>query len=111
MARIFQPDNNYGFETTEMTTMINTAKKVLQDQLRKIDALREEERVQAVEDEISIPSYHNFDSESSSTSSEPASSSSKESTLPAKHTDDNVDSLVDDDAGLDDVPLDYESEF
>ena len=39
-----------------------------------------------------IPSYHNSDSESSSTSSKPASSSSKESTLSAKHTDDNEES-------------------
>ena len=61
----------------------------MQDQLRKNDALRKEERDQAAEDEISIPSDHNYDSESSGTSSEPASSSSKEFTLPAKHTDDN----------------------
>ena len=40
----------------------------------------------------SIPSDHNSDSESSVTSSKPASSSSKESTLPAKHTDDNEES-------------------
>ena len=26
MAHIFHPDNNYGFDTTEMMTMINTAK-------------------------------------------------------------------------------------
>ena len=36
-----------------------------------------------------MPSDHNSDSESSGTSSKPASSSSKESKLPAKHTDDN----------------------
>ena len=53
------------------------------------DETREEERVRATEDAISIPSDHNSDLESSDTSSEPASSSSKESTLPAKHTDDN----------------------
>ena len=35
MARRFRPDNNYGFDTTEMMTMINTAKEGLQDQLRK----------------------------------------------------------------------------
>ena len=62
----------------------------MQDQLRKNDAFREEERYLAAEDVESIPSYHNSDSESSSTSSKPASSSSKESTLSAKHTDDNV---------------------
>ena len=89
MARRFHPDNSYGFDTTEMMKMINTAKKGLQDQLRKNDALREKERVQAAEDEISISSDHNYDSELSDTSSEPASSYSKESTLPAKRTDDN----------------------
>ena len=35
MARIFHPDDNYGFDTTEMTTMINTAKKGLQYKLKK----------------------------------------------------------------------------
>ena len=44
MARIFHPDNNYGFDTSEMMTMINTAKEGLQDQLRKNYAVREEER-------------------------------------------------------------------
>ena len=81
MARRFHPDNNYGFDTTEMMTMINTAKEGLHEQLRKNDALREEEHVQASEDEISIPSDHNSDSESSNSSSKPASSSSKEYTL------------------------------
>ena len=87
MARRFHPDNNYGFDTTEMMTMINTSKEVLQDQLHKNDAFREYERDQAAEDVISIPSDNNSDSESSGTSSEPESSFSKESTLPAKHTD------------------------
>ena len=50
MARRFHPDNNYGFDTSEMMTMINMAKEVLQDQLRKNDAVREEERDLAVED-------------------------------------------------------------
>ena len=31
MARRFHPDNNYGFDTTEMMTMINRAKEGLQD--------------------------------------------------------------------------------
>ena len=62
MAFIFHPDNNYGFGTTEMMTMINTARYGLQDQLRKNDALREEERDQAAEDEESIPSDYNSDS-------------------------------------------------
>ena len=92
MARRFHPDNNYGFDTTEMTTTIKTAKEGLQDQLLKNDAVREEERDLAEEDMESIPYDHNSDSESSGTSSKPASSSSKESTLPAKHTDDNEES-------------------
>ena len=74
MARRFHPDNNYGYHTTEMMTMINTAKDGLQDRLRENDQVREEENVQAAEDEESIPSDHNSDSESSGTSSEPASS-------------------------------------
>ena len=73
MASRFHPDNNYGFDTTKMMTMINTAKKVLQYQLCKNDALKEGEHVQAAEDESSIPSDHNPDSESSGTSSKPAS--------------------------------------
>ena len=43
-------------------TMINTAKEGLQDQLRKNDALREEEGDQATEYVESIPSDHNYDS-------------------------------------------------
>ena len=74
MARIFYPDNNYGVDTNEMMTMINTAKDGLLDLLRDNDQVREEENVQASEDEESIPSDHNSDSESSHTSSEPASS-------------------------------------
>ena len=62
MARRFHPENNYGFDTTEMTTMINTAKEGLQDQLRENDALREEEHVQAAEEDSSIPSDQNPDS-------------------------------------------------
>ena len=47
MARRFHPDNDYGFDTTEMMKMINMAKEVLQDQLRKNDAIRGKERFQA----------------------------------------------------------------
>ena len=57
-----------------MKTMINTARYGLQDQLRENDAIAEEEHVQSAEDYSSIPSDHNPDSESSGTSSEPASS-------------------------------------
>ena len=74
MALRFHPDNSYGFDTTEIMTMINMARDGLQDQLRENDELGEEERVQAAEYESSIPSDHNPDSESSGTSSEPASS-------------------------------------
>ena len=74
MARRFHPDNNYGFHTIEMMTMINTAKDELQDQPRENDRLREEENVKAAEDVESIPSDNNLDSESSGTSSKPASS-------------------------------------
>ena len=77
MAHRFHPDDNYGFDTIEMTTMINTAREGLQDQLRKNDAVREEEHDLAAEDVESIPSDHNYDSGSSGTSSELASSSSK----------------------------------
>ena len=58
MARRFYPDNNYGFDTTEMMTMINRAKDGLLDLLRDNDQIREEENVQAAEDEESIPSDH-----------------------------------------------------
>ena len=50
MDRIFHPDNNYEFDTSEMMTMINMAKEGLQDQLHKNDAVREEERYLAAED-------------------------------------------------------------
>ena len=55
------------FDTTEMMTMINTARYGLQDQLLENDRLREEEHFQAAEDESSIPSDHNPGSESSGT--------------------------------------------
>ena len=51
MACRFHPDNNYEFDTTEIMIMINTARDGFQDQLRENDELREEERVQAAEDE------------------------------------------------------------
>ena len=74
MVSRFYPDSNYGFDTTEMMTMINTAKDVLLDLLRDNDQIREEENVQTAEEEESIPSDHYSESESSRTSSEPASS-------------------------------------
>ena len=62
MARIFHPDLNYGFDTTEMMTMINTAKEGLKYLQRRNDVVREEERDLAAEDVESMQSDHNFDS-------------------------------------------------
>ena len=42
MARRFHPDNNFGFDNSEIMKMINTAKDVLQDKLCENDAFREE---------------------------------------------------------------------
>ena len=44
MARRFHPDLSCGFDTTEMMTIINTAKEGFKHQLCKNDAVREEER-------------------------------------------------------------------
>ena len=74
MARRFHPDKNIGLDTKKMMTMINTAKFGFLDLLRDNDQIREEDNVQAAEDEESIPSDHYSESESSRTSSEPASS-------------------------------------
>ena len=74
MARRFHPEKNIGLDTTKMMTMINTTKDGLLDRLRDNDQVRQEENFQAAEDEVSIPSDHNSDSESSSTSYKPASS-------------------------------------
>ena len=57
MARRFNPDNNYGYHTTEMITMINTAKDGLQDQLRENDRVREEENVQTAEANPSVKKF------------------------------------------------------
>ena len=73
MACRFHHDKNIGLDTTKMMT-INTAKDGLLDLLRDNDKIREEENVQAAEDEESIPSDHYSESESSRTLSEPASS-------------------------------------
>ena len=42
MARRFHPENNYGFDTTEMMTMINTAKEGLNYLQCRNDAVREQ---------------------------------------------------------------------
>ena len=67
MARRFQPDKNIGLDTTVMMKMINTAKFGFLDLLRDNYQMREEENVQAAEDEESIPSDHYSESESSRT--------------------------------------------
>ena len=92
MACRFHPDLNCGYDTTERMTTINTAKEGLKYLQHRNDSVREEERDIAAEFLKSIPSDHNSDSESSGTLFKPASSSSKESTLSAKDTDDNKES-------------------
>ena len=62
MARRFHPDLNCGYDTTEMMTMLNTAKEGLKYLQRRNDAVREEERDLAAEVVESIPSGHNCDS-------------------------------------------------
>ena len=65
MARIFHLNKNIGLDNTEMMKIINEAKDGSEDQLLTNDASREEKHVQAAEDDISIPSDHNSDLESS----------------------------------------------
>ena len=62
MARRFHPDKNIGLDTSEMMKIINEANFGFQEQLRTNDASKEEERVRATEDVISIPSDQNSDS-------------------------------------------------
>ena len=52
-----------------MIGMIKEAKEGLKNTLRNIDAIREEERVRAVEETIILSSDNNYDSETSKTSS------------------------------------------
>ena len=72
-----------------MMGMINEAKEGLKDTLRNNDAIREEERVRMAEKTITLSSDDKYDSETSETSSEPASSSNKASTFSAEHITDN----------------------
>ena len=72
-----------------MMGIINKAKDGLEDTLCTNDVSREEERVRAAEDTITLSYDDNSDLESSSASSEPATSSNKASKLPPKHTNDN----------------------
>ena len=68
---------------------INEAKDGFKNTLRNNYAIREEERVRAAEDAITHSSDDKYDSETSNTSSKPATSSNKASTFPAKHSTDN----------------------
>ena len=95
MARRFHPDKNIGLDTTKMMTMINQAKDGLEDTLRTNDASREEERFRSAEDAITLSSDDNSDSESRDTSSKPATSSNKASTLAPKDTNDNEEKFCD----------------
>ena len=72
MALRFYLDKNIGLDTSKMMTMINDAKDRLENTLRTNDAIREEERVRAAEDAITLFSDDNYDSETSDISSEPA---------------------------------------
>ena len=85
----FHPNKNIGFDTTKMMTLINEAKDGLEYTLCNNDASREEECVWAAEDAITLSSDDNYDSETSNTSSEPATSYNKASTFPAEHSTDN----------------------
>ena len=89
MAVRFHPDKNIGLDTSKMMVMINEAKDGLKNTLRNNDAIREAERVRAAEEMITLFSDDNSDSETSETSSEPATSSNKASTFPAEHSTDN----------------------
>ena len=51
MARRFHPEKNIGLDTTKIMTMINEANDGLEDTLRTNDASREEEHVQAADEE------------------------------------------------------------
>ena len=54
MARRFHPEKNIGLDTTKMMTMVNEAKDGLEDTLCTNDVSREEERVRAAEDAITL---------------------------------------------------------
>ena len=89
MSLRFHPDKNIHEDASKVMQMINEAKEVLEDTLRSNDAIREEERVHMAEETIILLSDDNSDSETSEISSEPATSSNKASTFPAKHNSDN----------------------
>ena len=72
-----------------MMGIINEAKEGMKNTLRNNDAIRGEERVRMAEKMLIVSSDDNSDSETSKTSSEPATSSNKASTFPAEHITDN----------------------
>ena len=94
MVLRFHPDKNIGLDTSKIMSMMNEAKDGLEDTPRTNDASREEERVRSSENAISLSSDDNYDSKTSDTSSEPATSYNKASTLLAKHTNDNEETLL-----------------
>ena len=89
MSLQFHPDKNIHEDASKVMQMINEAKEGLEDILRNNDAIREEERVRMAEETIILTFDDNSDSETSEISSEPATSSNKESTFPAEHNFDN----------------------
>ena len=68
--------------------MINEAKDGLENTLRNNDAIREEERIRAAADAITLSSDDNYNSETRDTSSEPSTSSNKASKFPSEHSTD-----------------------
>ena len=89
MALRFHPDKNIDVDTSKMMGTINEAKEGLKSTLRNNDAIREEGHARAAEETITLQSDENSDSETSKTSSEPATSSNKASTFPTEHITDN----------------------
>ena len=81
MSLLFHPDKNIHEDASKIMGMINEAKEGLKTTLRNNDAIREEERVHMEEETITLSSDDNYDSETSEISSEPATSSNKESTI------------------------------
>ena len=89
MALRFHPDKNIDVDTSKMMGMMNEDKEGLKNTVRNNDAIREEECVCMAEETITLSSDDNSDSETSETSSKPATSSNKTSTFPAEHITDN----------------------
>ena len=67
MALRFHPDKNIDVDTSKMMGMINEAKEGLKNTLRNNDAIRQEERVRASQETVTLLSDDNSDSETSET--------------------------------------------